>query len=696
MTVFTAVGASQIQSVPKTITLIDQKVLLDKLNEVDWDITNGFQCPNQIYNFIKNSFDTAYKQAMYNKKIGNSKRNKEKWINRKINTECEKRDTLFIQLKKDPTNRIIRYEYHKHRNKTNKLIENSRNTYYKNKINENKNNPRKLWQILNNLSGRIVKSVDEVLNKAFNIDQHNEKSIANQFAIQFGSDVQNIVPNCNITILNKNDIQKPINKSMFYKKASEEKILKIVNNISERKAPGQDCIRPVDIKNVGRKLVTAITNLINKSITSGIYPNELKIGVVRPIYKKGKYDCCSNYRPITILPILDKIFEKYIAGIIHQFFENNNVLTNRQFGFRRNKSTTLLLSEFTDEVNRYLDQKKHVVLVLIDYSKAFDTLRHDDLIVKLNDSGIRGPMLKWCKDYLHKRNYKVKIGNSYSDNVNVTIGTAQGSVLGPLHYLVYVNDVTNVVQHSSLYQYADDTCLIVADNNLSNAMKKLQEDFTAICKWSHDAGLVLNAQKTVMMHIKSSHNTSDTVSVNLLSHCHQCLHSPVNNCTNCVPIEQVRQATYLGLIIDNRLNWGPHIEKICDKLRALLAKFNIIKYKVPYRILLNMYKALAASIISYGITSYGRTYKTHLEKIYTLQIRLLKVIVPTKVKQSYRGEYHNLFEYCKILPINEQVYLDILVEQLLLGKLDQLKPVQHKIQTRKITNKELDTISCTY
>lgn len=330
--------------------------------------------------------------------------------------------------------------------------------------------------------------------------------------------------------------------------------------------------------------------------------------------------------------------------------------------------------------------------MFIDFSKAFDTLRHDTLITKLDNTGVRGPLLNWCKDYLKNRKYRVKLENSLSDEIVVSTGTAQGSVLGPLHYLAYVNDMENVIEKCSVYQYADDTCLIAASKDISEAETCIQTDFTNLCKWSHDVGLVINSAKTKIMHVRSNHLPNVDRPLQVVAHAHECLHSTksaIIKC-NCDLLEQVTALKYLGLIIDNRFNWSQQVESICVKLRALIAKFAILQYKVPFPILLNMYKALVESIVSYGITSYGRTFKTYLDKIYNLQLRILKIIIPNKTKQKlYKKDYNHieLFKFCKILPIHTKIKMLIIIEQYH-NKQVQIN-INHKTITRKITQTKL-------
>ncbi|KAG7304843.1 hypothetical protein JYU34_010230 [Plutella xylostella] len=245
--------------------------------------------------------------------------------------------------------------------------------------------------------------------------------------------------------------------------------------------------------------------------------------------------------------------------------------------------------------------------------------------------------------------------------IPTTVGTAQGSILAPLEYLFYVNDMCNIITEGSVYQFADDTCLVIAHKDLKIAERSMQKNYDLLCKWAHDAGLVINASKTKVVHIRSSHNTYD-IQPSIIAHEHQCFHTKNTNC-NCISLEVVQQHKYLGLIIDQRFNWEPHVNHVCTKLRALLGKMAILKYKVPFNILRLIYMAMADSIIGYGLSSYGKTYKTHLEKIYKLQKSILKVIVPNKIMLEYKKNKINLFHYCKVLDIYDKLKLQTLIEE---------------------------------
>ncbi|XP_045499883.1 uncharacterized protein LOC123697414 [Colias croceus] len=275
-----------------------------------------------------------------------------------------------------------------------------------------------------------------------------------------------------------------------------------------------------------------------------------------------------------------------------------------------------------------------------------------------------------------------------SNEMTVTEGTAQGSVLGPLLYLAYVNDMEHVINHCSIYQYADDTCLIASDKNINTAAQQLQEDFTRILMWSHDAGLVINVKKTKIVHVHSSH-LKNFNNFKITAHNHVCLHKATyyNPDCSCECVDQVPYYTYLGLIVDNRFNWNHHINYVCDKLRAILSKFYIIRNKIPYKILLSIYRSLAESIIQYGITSYGRTFNTYIDRITNLQLRLIKKIVPINIKNKFKDKPLELFSYCNVLPIRQMFQKFFLIEQF--HKINFQNPISHQFATRQITNNKL-------
>lgn len=355
-------------------------------------------------------------------------------------------------------------------------------------------------------------------------------------------------------------------------------------------------------------------------------------------------------------------YRKVPGNKINEFLSRNGIIHKKQFGFQKGRNTSQLLAQFTDEVNMHLNNRHHLIIIMIDFSKAFDTLNHGTLYKKLEQNGIQGPTLELFKSYHSKRFNTVSIAGELSELLPSAQGTAQGSIIGPTEYLAYVNDMCNIFQVASVYQFADDTCLITANNNVSIAVNQMQSEFNLLCKWAHDLGLSINYKKTKLMYIHSPYIKA-YIAPRVVAHEHACMHTqnPNPDC-KCEPLELVDMHTYLGLKIDSKFNWGPHIDHVCNKLRIILSNLSILKYKMPYNTLRLLYMALADSVINYGISSYGRTYKTYLQRIYNLQLRILKTIVPLKVKHRHRHNYNKLFQYCRVLSVFDKVQLAVILE----------------------------------
>ncbi|CAB3230894.1 unnamed protein product [Arctia plantaginis] len=497
--------SKRIQDVPKY--MVDYDIFYKTLKNVDWSQSHYMDSADEILNFIYNSFQNAKAAATHGKTCKSSrpiaKRFNAPWIDANVTLLCNKRNKIHNNWKNCPGDPKLKLEYNKIRNKVNKVIEIKKNTYYLKQISSNFNNIKKVYSIVNQMLGRVTLSIDEAIMKAFDAQGLTPKIIADNFAHNFNITIKNIIPNCKLKLIHQNNLNKSLDTSILFKKATPNDVRKIIKTLNTRKAPGTDNITVADIKHIENYVAPTISDLINQSIRTGSYPNKLKEGCVRPLHKKGRKDEYGNYRPITILSSIDKIVEKYVCDQIHSFYRKHSVITPHQYGFQSGKSTTSLLSKFTDDINTHLNEKRQVLTLFIDFSRAFDTLVHEQIIDRLDNCGIRGPLLNWCQNYLKDRTFSVKVNKEYSKTVSVTEGTAQGSVLGPLLFLSYVNDMGNCIVNSTCYQFADDTCLVIGNKNPQAACDLLQSDLNVLTKWCHDSGLVLNASKTKLMIIKS-------------------------------------------------------------------------------------------------------------------------------------------------------------------------------------------------
>ena len=245
-----------------------------------------------------------------------------------------------------------------------------------------------------------------------------------------------------------------------------------------------------------KTLADPIKTLLNLSIINGNFPELLKKADVCPIYKKNDKTRCENYRPISLLSNLSKLYERAMHTRIYDFLEQSNVFYKFQFGFRKKYSTNHALLSIVEEIRESLDKKSFACGVFIDLEKAFDTVNHNILLGKLEHYGIRGIANDWFRSYLTSRKQRVKLGCEKSDYLDITCGVPQGSILGPLLFLLYINDMNKAVKHSFIHHFADDTNLLCKDKDLKILRKKMNEDLKLIFEWLCANRLSLNVAKT--------------------------------------------------------------------------------------------------------------------------------------------------------------------------------------------------------
>ena len=257
------------------------------------------------------------------------------------------------------------------------------------------------------------------------------------------------------------------------------------------------------MKTVSDIICGPLSNIINNSFSSGIFPDFFKLAKVIPIYKKGLKLDCSNYRPISLLSNIGKIFEKVMNVKLTTFLNRFNCFYKYQFGFRNKHSTTHTLIEITENIREALDNGNYACGVFIDLQKAFDTVNHDILFRKLNYYGVRGIALEWFKSYLSNRMQMVYINNTFSNINNIDIGVPQGSILGPLLFLIYVNDLNTCIKYSNTYHFADDTNLQLITKSLNKLNRYMNHDLANLVQWLRANKISLNTKKTVLVLFKT-------------------------------------------------------------------------------------------------------------------------------------------------------------------------------------------------
>ena len=356
----------------------------------------------------------------------------------------------------------------------------------------------------------------------------------------------------------------------------------------------------------------------------------MKISKVIPVYKKGDKDQICNYRPISLLTSLSKLLEKVVYTRLLEFLNIHDIISNSQFGFRQKHSTSHAILILIEKVTKAIDKFQHTVGVFLDLSKAFDTIDHDILLYKLHHYGIRGKALEWFRSYLTNRKQFVVINGHYSSQQDVDCGVPQGSLLGPLLFILFINDIQNSSEILSFILFADDSNVFLSHHDPHTLVNILVSELEKLLSWIRANKLSLNLQKTKCMIFS---NSLDKL--------------PTNITLDGTVLEIVSSTKFLGLTIDNKLSWKPHIDSVCRTISRNIGIINKVKYCFPTDTLLMLYSSLILPYLNYGIIVWGHTHTTFLDKILLLQKKALRIICHT----SWRAHTDILFLENNIMKI---------------------------------------------
>lgn len=390
-----------------------------------------------------------------------------------------------------------------------------------------------------------------------------------------------------------------------------------------------------------------MTHLANLCFTNGIFPEPLKKSVIIPVYKGGDRDDVNNYRPISILPAISKIIEKLINIRLIKYFDKYKILSKTQFGFRHGMSTENAITALTSLVADSMDKGDKCTTVFLDLKKAFDTVSVPILIDKLKASGVRGIPLKLFGNYLSDRKQRVKVGDYLSEETNVTFGVPQGSVLGPTLFLLYINGLSGIgLNNAKVFSYADDTAVVFTGNSWSEVALLAEAGMTQIAKWLQNNLLSLNTAKTNYICFSISNRTQPKPDFKIKVH--TCDDS--SKC-QCPSIVRVTETKYLGVVVDQRLSWYPHLDLVNVRIRKLCWIFKTLRHVVPKSVpnkkdkprnLLNeIYMALVQSILTYCIPVWGGAAKTKFIDLERGQRALIKIMYFKNIRYSTQSLYHD-------------------------------------------------------
>jgi len=560
----------------------------------------------------------------------NEKHKNKPWLSSGMINSIHHKNKLYKKYLSQK-NDISKLTYTNYRNKLDKLLKIAKNEYYINKFFEVKNDSKRTWQIVNSLLNKSKRNnYPDSFHSEDGITYTTEKDIANgfnNFFTNIGSNLAGKIPNTDAHFndyLGQNNLQ-----SIFWTPISTKEIELIVAKFKYKGNCGIDDIDQRVIINTIDIISEPLAHIFNTSLTTGSVPNELKIGQIIPIHKSSDKEQFTNYRPISILPCISKILERLVYIRLSSFLSANKILTNSQFGFRQNCSTEMALSIIVDKLISNIDSNKTTSGVYIDLSKAFDTLDHTILIAKLEHYGIRGISLDWFRDYLRDRKQAVKFNKTISDLNTTNCGVPQGSILGPLLFIIYINDCVKVANSLHFVMFADDTNIFQSDTDIELLNRNMNSELGKLSKWFKANKLSLNISKTKFMLFTRRKN----------------VHPDFKLYIDNREIDRVESMKFLGVLIDEHINWKEHIRLICIKLARSIGVINRLKRFLPFKILKQLYCCLFLSHIQYCILIWGKNSQTVIHPICILQKRIIRVIT----NSDYRAHTSQLFRNLGLL-----------------------------------------------
>lgn len=644
----------------RQITKTDYNAVAAELGTEDWvdiltsqDVTDA---ANKFTDIIKRSIEKHTKIQT----VSRSKFNYKPWITPGLIRCMAHRDRLHLKSRKSPKDATAKLIYTRYSNFCKDVLRKVKTQYETNLLVEGKDNPKKLWNAIKkicditpkrNIATELIAKNKNPLNSLNNCNEYFATvgtSLADKIIAQTKKTESELV-----TLAKGSNTP---NSSFFLSPTNTEEVSSYIKQLKNESAPGLDGINNPLLKFLDKHIVLPITHICNLSLSNGRFPEVWKTAVVTPIHKSGDKSTPINYRPISLLSVVSKLLEKIVNNRLVNYLEMNHLLSPAQFGFRRGRSTEHAVSLLLDKVATHLDQGKRCLGVFLDLAKAFDTVSIPILLQKLENMGIRGHTLNWFQSYLTNRKQLTKIGTDLSEPKHINYGVPQGSILGPTLFIIYMNDIGAVIPPSDLTEtlcYADDTAILFAGDNWEDTYRRAEVGLAKTATWLSNNLLTLNISKTKYLGfhktVVSQPNSGLTLKMHTCSNDFQ-----IQTCS-CEAIERVEFIKYLGVVLDEKVNFVKHIEYVSNRARKLIFVMRSLRNSANIDILRNVYTSLCESVLSYCITCWGGSSKTNMLTVERAQRSILKVML----KKPKRFPTLDVYQESRVLTVRQLFILRV-------------------------------------
>ena len=597
--------------------------LKEALAQTDWSPITSTQNPVLSYNAF---FQTFYKEFNIHCPIVTKKSRSKKdiplhpWMTKGLLISRKKKEKL-LKLKTKLKTTEAKSEFNTYKKIYEKVIAKSKIIFYKNEFNSAISNPKKTWDLLREatkLGGRKAAAEVPSTFREKNKVTNSKVEVANGFNDFFATVGSNLANEINLPCEPAEHSVEKSNKVFKFTQICRESIIVYASKLKNKHSTGWDGLSSYVLKQVIHLLIDPLTHIFNLSLSTGYIPPEFKVARVIPLHKCGEKDLYGNYRPISLLPTFSKLFEYIVNEQIRSFFNCFKLFTKSQFGFRLGSEPAMAVSKFVDAI--FKAQNEISLGIFIDAKKAFDTIDHNILLKKLERYGFRGPELKLVENYLKNRFQVTEVDGVVSSLVKILAGVPQGSILGPLLFIIYINDLPAASGFNS-FLFADDTSFHLCDKNLKDLQVRANAELEQVERWFNSNKMVLNSKKTkyILFGVpKSQRKTNFELKIG-------------GEILNRVSESNSEKFVKLvGIALDENLSFKYHINHIKAKLNQanfILARSGKFLTK-GIRIL--VYNSLVKSVLEFGCWVYGHCGKTLLDTLFKIQKKIIRNVVGVK------------------------------------------------------------------